>query len=190
LGGILGCAQDLDKDKSVIFAVDQEQRSSISNIWIAGEATGVGGADLALVEGEIAGLSATGYRIPLKLIWKRGSKRIFARALQRSYPVGDGWRDWISEDTIVCRCEEVTCREIIESVKDLGAEDARTSKLFTRAGMGLCQGRICSRNVSEIVSDQTKSEISPTERIAGSNRPIAAPISLGLLANGQTRRDK
>ncbi len=190
LGGILGCTQKLDFDQTVIFSVDQEQRSSISNIWIAGEATGVGGADLALIEGEIAGLSATGSRIPLKLIWKRSMKRIFARALQRSYPVGSGWRDWINKDTIVCRCEEVSCGEIIESVKDLGAEDARTSKLFTRAGMGLCQGRVCSRNVSEIVSGQTKSEISPTERIAGSNRPIAAPISLGLLANGQSRRDK
>lgn len=190
LGGILGCAQGLDCDETVIFEVNREQRSSVSNIWIAGEATGVGGADLALIEGEIAGLSAAGYRIPPKLLWKRSMKRIFARALQRSYPVGPGWSEWINEDTIVCRCEEVSCGEIIESVKDLGAEDSRTSKLFTRAGMGLCQGRVCSRNVSEIVSGQTKSEIPPSERIAGSNRPIAAPIALGLLANGQSRSDK
>jgi NADPH-dependent 2,4-dienoyl-CoA reductase/sulfur reductase-like enzyme len=187
LGGILGCSQILDKDETVIFAVDGEQRSSVPNIWIAGEATGIGGADLALVEGEIAGLSASGSAIPLNLIWKRKTKRIFARALQRSYPVGQGWQEWLHKSTIVCRCEEVSCQEIIESVQDLGAEDARTSKLFTRAGMGLCQGRVCSRNVSDIVAGITKCAVSPTERISASNRPLAAPISLGVLAAGQSQ---
>lgn len=187
LGGILGCAQVLDKDETVIFTVDREQRSSVSNIWIAGEATGIGGADLALLEGEIAGLSAVSSQIPLTLIWKRTTKRIFSRALQRSYPVGQGWREWIDGNTVVCRCEEVSCQEIVESVQDLGAEDARTSKLFTRAGMGLCQGRVCSRNVSDIVAGVTQCTVSPSERISASNRPIAAPISLGILADGQSQ---
>lgn len=187
LGGILGCRQILDKDETVIFAVDRQQRSSVTNVWIAGEATGIGGADLALVEGEIAGLSASESDIPLKLIWKRTTKQIFARALQRSYPVGSGWQEWLSDTTVVCRCEEVSCQEIVESVQDLGAEDARTSKLFTRAGMGLCQGRVCSRNVSDIVAGITKCAVSPNERISASNRPIAAPISLGALAAGQSQ---
>ena len=75
--------------------------------------------------------------------------------------------------------------EIEESVAELGAEDSRTAKLFTRAGMGLCQGRICSRNVSEIVAGLTKCSVTDEERIASSNRPIAAPIALGLLGDGK-----
>ncbi len=188
LGGILGCSQKLDADETVIFTVNEEQQSSVANVWIAGEATGIGGADLALIEGEIAGLSATGSRIPLNLIWKRVTKRIFARALQRSYPVGPGWREWLRDDTVVCRCEEVLRHEIVESVQDLGAEDVRTLKLFTRAGMGLCQGRVCSRNVSDIVAGITKCAVSPTERITASNRPIAAPISLGALAANRSHK--
>lgn len=184
LGGILGCAQGLDQDESVIFVVDSEQRSDQPNIWIAGEASGIGGADLALVEGSIAGLSAANSRIPIKLIWKRFTKRLFARGLQRSYPVGNGWQQWMSDDTVICRCEEVTFQEVIESVKDLGAEDARTSKLFTRAGMGLCQGRVCSRNVSDLVAGTTMCTVSRNERLSASNRPIAAPISLGVLGDG------
>ena len=184
LGGILGCAQTLDRDETVIFAVNREQRASAQNIWIAGEATGIGGADLALVEGAIAGLSAAGSKISVALIWKRFTKRLFARALQRSYPVGSGWQEWLSDETIMCRCEEVTCQEIVESVQELGAEDARTSKLFTRAGMGLCQGRVCSRNVSDLVAGTTQCSVSRNERLGASNRPIAAPISLGVLGDG------
>jgi D-hydroxyproline dehydrogenase subunit alpha len=186
LGGILGCAQTLDKDETVIFAVDREQRASVPNIWIAGEATGIGGADLALAEGTIAGLSAAGSEISSKLIWKRFTKRLFARALQRSYPVGTGWQSWLNDETVVCRCEEVSYQEVIESVQELGAEDARTSKLFTRAGMGLCQGRVCSRNVSDLVAGTTKCAVSRNERLTASNRPIAAPISLGVLGDGTT----
>ena len=156
----------------------------MQNIWIAGEATGIGGADLALAEGAVAGLSAAGSKIPMALIWKRFTKRLFARALQRSYPVGAGWQEWLRDETIICRCEEVSCQEIIESVQELGAEDARTSKLFTRAGMGLCQGRVCSRNVSDLVASTTKCAVSRNERLAASNRPIAAPISLGVLGDG------
>ena len=184
LGGILGCAQTLDRDETVVFEVDKEQRASARNIWIAGEATGIGGADLALAEGAIAGLSATGSRIPAGMRWKRFTKKLFAKAIQRSYPVGGGWQEWLRDETVICRCEEVCSQEIIESVQELGAEDARTSKLFTRAGMGLCQGRICSRNVSDLVAGTTKCSVSRNERLAASNRPIAAPISLGVLGDG------
>jgi NADPH-dependent 2,4-dienoyl-CoA reductase/sulfur reductase-like enzyme len=184
LGGILGCNQEVDRDGSVIFTVDTQQRSSVENIWIAGEATGIGGADLALAEGEIAALSALNISIPFSLEFKRFRLQLFATALQRSYPVGNGWQSWIKPETKICRCEEVSHGEICQSVTELSAQDSRTSKLFTRAGMGLCQGRVCSRNVSEIIACQSGTEVSDQERISYSNRPIAAPISLGTLADG------
>jgi NADPH-dependent 2,4-dienoyl-CoA reductase/sulfur reductase-like enzyme len=184
LGGILGCNQEVDLDGSVIFTVDSEQRSSVENIWIAGEATGIGGADLALAEGEIAALSALNGSIPFSLIFKRFRLQLFATALQRSYPVGNGWQSWIKPETKICRCEEVSHSEICQSVTELSAQDSRTSKLFTRAGMGLCQGRVCSRNVSEIIAGESGCKVLDQERISYSNRPIAAPISLGLLADG------
>jgi D-hydroxyproline dehydrogenase subunit alpha len=187
VGGALGCAQELAADETVVFAVDSNQRSSQKNIWIAGEATGIGGADLALAEGEIAGLAAMGRPIPLKLRFKKFSKSSFARALQRSYPIGKGWQDWLTPETLICRCEEVSCREVLESVSQLGADDVRTAKLFTRAGMGLCQGRICARAVSELIGGVTGAPVNSGERIAASNRPISAPITLGLLGDGAGR---
>ena len=185
LGGIVGCAQRVDTDGTTIFSVDDAQRSSVENVWIAGEATGIGGADLSLSEGEIAGLSASGQSVSPVLRFTKIRKQIFANALKRSYPIRDGWQNWPNDTTTICRCEEVKMGEIRESVTELGAEDSRTAKLFTRAGMGLCQGRICSRNVSEIVAGLTHCTVSDGERIASSNRPIASPISLGLLGDGK-----
>jgi NADPH-dependent 2,4-dienoyl-CoA reductase/sulfur reductase-like enzyme len=184
LGGILACNQKVDRDGSVIFAVDSEQRSSQENIWIAGEATGIGGADLALAEGEIAARSALNNSIPFSLKFKRFRLQLFATALQRSYPVENGWQGWIMPETNICRCEEVSHSEICQSVTELSAQDSRTSKLFTRAGMGLCQGRVCSRIVSEIIAGENGCKVTDQERISYSNRPIAAPISLGVLADG------
>lgn len=185
LGGIVGCAQRVDTDGTTIFSVDDAQRSSVENVWIAGEATGIGGADLSLIEGEIAGLNASGQRVSLVLRFNRMRKQIFADALKRSYPIRDGWQRWSEDTTTICRCEEVKMGEIRESVSELGAKDSRTAKLFTRAGMGLCQGRVCSRNVSEIVAGLTHCTVTDGERIASSNRPIASPISLGLLGGGK-----
>lgn len=184
LAGILGCAQRVDSDGTVVINVDAFQRSSQPNIWVAGEATGIGGADLALIEGEIAGLSAAGKKIPYRLMRKKSARESFARALQRSYPIPHGWQSWLTGQTLICRCEEVSLAEITSSVDYLGATDSRTVKLFTRAGMGLCQGRVCSQNVSEIVGNIRGCAVSDQERIAGSNRPIAAPITLGQLGDG------
>ena len=185
LGGIVGCQQKVDSDGTTIFSVDADQRSSQKNVWIAGEATGIGGADLSLLEGEIAGLSASGQSIPASLRSSRYRKQLFANALKKTYPIRDGWQSWPQGSTTICRCEEVKLSEISESVSELGAEDSRTAKLFTRAGMGLCQGRICSRNVSEIVAGLTHCVVTNEERIASSNRPIATPISLGQLGDGK-----
>lgn len=51
---------------------------------------------------------------------------------------------------IICRCEEVTEEEIIEAIKE-GATDLDAIKRMTRAGMGLCQGRSCSRLIESII---------------------------------------
>lgn len=55
LPDLLGCAT---RDGAV--AVDDYQQSTAAGVYCAGEITGVGGADLAIVEGRIAGLSAVG----------------------------------------------------------------------------------------------------------------------------------
>ncbi|MFJ6895393.1 FAD-dependent oxidoreductase [Streptomyces hokutonensis] len=169
--------------------VDDEQRTDVPGVWAAGETTGIGGADLALTEGHIAGRSAaarlTGV-VPDPRGWATAAKsrtrlREFSAALDTVYAPPACWTDLVTDDTIVCRCEEVAGGAIREAVAGLGAGDVRTVKLLTRAGMGWCQGRMCGPAVAGLAGCE----------LAPSRRPFARPVPLGVLAHaGETEDDE
>jgi NADPH-dependent 2,4-dienoyl-CoA reductase/sulfur reductase-like enzyme len=168
--------------------VDDEQRTDVPGVWAAGETTGIGGADLALTEGHIAGRSAaarlTG-AVPDPRGWATAAKsrtrlREFSAALDTVYAPPACWTDLVTDDTIVCRCEEVAGGAIREAVAGLGADDVRTVKLLTRAGMGWCQGRMCGPAVAGLAGCG----------LTPSRRPFARPVPLGVLAHaGETEDD-
>ena len=180
LASIFGAQLVTDLDGSAIVKVNSHQMTSIPHLYAAGEITGVGGADLAITEGEIAGRGKSS----LKLSWNRLRGRIFARGLQRVYKVPNRWQTDINRSTHICRCEKVSAGDIRKAVEELGALDSRGVKLFTRAGMGFCQGRVCARNVSDYVAHVRGSTPTEDELIAGARRPVAQPISLGELGDG------
>lgn len=190
LAGALGCKQVVAKDESVVVLIDSKQQTSITGVFAAGEITGIGGSELSMIEGEIAGKSAAKFvgcsvDISRSDLIIRAKKQRFAAALIKAYPIKSGWKSWLDEQTVLCRCEEVDLSDLKDSIVELGATDSRTAKLLTRCGMGLCQGRICGRFVVDLVADQLN--ISPTDidRIAAVNRPIITPIPLGVLAAGE-----
>ena len=81
------------------------------------------------------------------------------------------------EDIIICRCEEVSKKEILGAIAD-GARDLRGVRIRTRVGMGLCQGRSCEVLVRKIISQQLGTnlkELPPSTR-----RPPVRPIELKL----------
>jgi NADPH-dependent 2,4-dienoyl-CoA reductase/sulfur reductase-like enzyme len=176
LAETLGCRLD-----GLDVHVDDEQRTDVPGVWAAGETTGIGGADLALAEGHIAGRSAAARlqgAVPDPRGWATAAKsrtglREFFAALGAVYAPPACWTDLVIDDTVVCRCEEVTGGAIREAVTGLGAGDARTVKLLTRAGMGWCQGRMCGPAVSGLAG----CELTP------SRRPFARPVPLGVLAH-------
>ena len=190
LAGSLGCNQLVAKDDGVVVWVDGEQQTSIPGIFAAGEITGIGGSDLSIAEGVIAGISAAkfvGCNVEvLKAHRKRRAKRQrFANSLIRAYPIKPGWKSWLRDETIICRCEEVCLSDLKHSINELGATDSRTAKLLTRCGMGLCQGRICGRFVVDLVANELNLSPTDTDRISAVNRPIITPIPLGVLALGE-----
>jgi len=190
LAGSLGCNQLVAKDDGVVVWVDGEQQTSIPGVFAAGEITGIGGSDLSMAEGVIAGISAAkfvGCNVEvLKAHRKRRAKRQrFANALIRAYPIKPGWKSWLRDETIICRCEEVCLSDLKHSINELGATDSRTAKLLTRCGMGLCQGRICGRFVVDLVANELNLSSTDTDRISAVNRPIITPIPLGILALGE-----
>ncbi|MFL6451356.1 MAG: FAD-dependent oxidoreductase [Bryobacteraceae bacterium] len=118
--------------------VDEFARTSVPDIYCAGECTGIGGVDLALVGGEIAGYSATGRDdFARHLFAKRNTARHFADRLNAAFSLGDELKELPKDDTLVCRCEDVSYGRL----KNFSS--FRAAKLHTRCGMGPCQGRVC-----------------------------------------------
>ncbi|MGW2772348.1 FAD-dependent oxidoreductase [Streptomyces olivaceoviridis] len=175
LAETLGCALS-----GTAVRVDAEQRTDVPGVWAAGEATGVGGAALALAEGHIAGRSAAARlrgTAPDPGGWDAAARtrarlRAFATALDAVYAPPAGWADRVPDETVVCRCEEVTAGEVRGAVDSLGAGDLRTVKLLTRAGMGWCQGRMCAPAVAGLTGCP----------LTAGRRPFARPVPLGVLA--------
>lgn len=62
-----------------------------------------------------------------------------------------------NEKMIVCRCEEVTYKELMETKKTYNCS-ARELKLRTRAGMGYCGGRTCRGMVDKIALSKDSPE--------------------------------
>ena len=66
------------------------------------------------------------------------------------------------EDVLICRCNEVSLKEIKDAIKD-GARTVKDVKKRTRAGMGLCQGRTCSKTVARIIANKLNIPIEEIE---------------------------
>jgi NADPH-dependent 2,4-dienoyl-CoA reductase/sulfur reductase-like enzyme len=132
LARLLGCEI---RRGSVV--VDEAQQTSIPDVFCAGEPTGIGGVDLALVEGEIAGAASGGGTVTAAQRSRRSRLRAYATRLDASFALRDALRTLATSETLVCRCEDVRLDALVPTWS------SRQAKLYTRAGMGACQGRIC-----------------------------------------------
>jgi D-hydroxyproline dehydrogenase subunit alpha len=190
-----GCALSATSDGTLAVSTDSTQRTSNPRVYAAGETTGIGGAQLAVAEGIVAGVSAAraaghspanptrsdAARSDATLaaaLRSRDRLRRFAAAMHAVYPVPRFWLDTLEPDTVVCRCEEVTVAEIDAAIGN-GARDARSVKLLSRAGMGWCQGRECGYATSCLTASRTGQ---PLDLASGAGRSVATPIPLGLVA--------
>lgn len=140
------------------LALSPTLESSVAGVFCAGETTGVGGVDLALVEGRLAASAAV---LSLKQAQTniatlhetaaqqqlantiaeakvdRNKWQVFARNLESTFALRAELTQLCHDDTIVCRCEDVRYQELKIH------PDWRSAKLHTRCGMGPCQGRVC-----------------------------------------------
>ncbi len=118
--------------------VDEDQRTSASGVFSVGESAGVGGLDLALLEGQIAGFTASGKQANARpLLRKRDALRKIAVAMDRTFAPRPELRHLALDDTIICRCEDVPWASLRQH------HSMRHARIDSRCGMGPCQGRIC-----------------------------------------------
>jgi len=135
LAQMLGCAT---QNGSVL--TNDQQQTTVPGVFCAGEPTGIGGLERALLEGAIAGAAAAGRQPTPAQIAERDRLRRFAHRLDRVTALRPELRSLPRPDTFVCRCEDVSFERIREAAA-LGGW--RAAKLLTRCGMGPCQARVC-----------------------------------------------
>ena len=161
----LGC-----RLKDGYIDVDCFQRTSIPAILCAGEITGLGGVDLSLVEGQIAGFTATGRQdLAENLFTARDKARSFAKRLNRTFALSRDLQQLPDAQTIVCRCEDVPFGKLKE------AHSWRSAKLHLRCGMGPCQGRICGPAVEYLLGwkpESVRPPVFPARISSLISRPI------------------
>jgi thioredoxin reductase/bacterioferritin-associated ferredoxin len=152
LARALGCALREDGVEH-----DDHMRTSVPGVFVAGEVSGIGGADLALVEGELAGDAAADHAraahdgvardlAPLRA--RRAKLAGFAAILSDLFDPRPGLVGLAGPDTVLCRCEDITAGTIDAAVAE-GATTMAALKIVTRCGQGPCQGRTCERLVCE-----------------------------------------
>jgi D-hydroxyproline dehydrogenase subunit alpha len=133
LPSLLGCAVG-----NGWVQVNEFQETTISSVFCGGEPTGIGGVELALIEGQIAGLAAVGRTVEARAWFgKRKKARRFAQLLDRTFRLRAELRSLSLPETVVCRCEDVSYSRLRQHTS------WRSAKLHTRCGMGPCQGRVC-----------------------------------------------
>jgi NADPH-dependent 2,4-dienoyl-CoA reductase/sulfur reductase-like enzyme len=169
--------------------VDRWGESSQANLFIAGDGAGIAGAKAAQLRGELAAL-----RVAVKLgRTSDDAAAVAARPIRRKLDRELTVRPFLdalfkprpqifapADETIVCRCEEITAGEI-RALAKIGQPGPNQIKAATRAGMGPCQGRQCGYTVTRILAAVQNRP--PSEAGFFHIRPPLKPVSLGELAS-------
>ena len=190
LGRVAGCRHVWD-DSQLCWRphLDGWGRTSVDGILVAGDGGGIGGARTAEHAGRVAAFQAlyalgvldrtTRQRLARNdRKWKREESHI-RPFLEAFFRISDDMLQVVDDDTLVCRCEEVSAGQIRAAVAD-GHRDTNQVKFLTRCGMGPCQGRQCGEAVSHIVAVASGQAIQDIGHYR--ERPPVNPLTLGQLA--------
>jgi hypothetical protein len=156
LGLRLGCASRWDPVRGGhCLVADGTQRTSVGGVFAAGEACGIGGAQVALAEGACAGhaivAALRGPPVPAAVAAGAARERAAADAMLRAFPPLPGLHALAQPDTIVCRCEDVTLARARDAAA-LHGSSLRAIKVGCRAGMGPCQARVCGPSLQALAN--------------------------------------
>jgi NADPH-dependent 2,4-dienoyl-CoA reductase/sulfur reductase-like enzyme len=172
--------------------VDAGLQTTVPGLFAAGETATVAGADAALITGHLAGLAAARHlgRLPedewetafRALAGKRRAHARFGRALNTLFAPPPGLHSIMTDETIVCRCEEV-CAGEIRAATAAGAQTLDALKTWTRVGQGRCQGRTCGPVLARLIAAQSGRPLA--EILPMTVRPPVKPIPVAALATAQ-----
>ena len=186
----LGCRHRwLEAQGCFAPVLDEWGETSVAGCFVAGDAGGIGGAEAAVLAGEIAGYALARSARRQEFDQAAHSVPDLRRRLSHSLalrPLLDTLYAPRSEivapadGTVVCRCENVTAGAIRAAIAE-GIHEPNHLKAQTRCGMGPCLGRQCATLATRLIADATGETM---ERIGLPRaRPPLRPVTLAQLAS-------
>jgi len=167
---------------------DEYMETTSPGVFTVGDCAGIEGAIVAKEEGRLAATKICeelGYITQEEASHRYSSihrklrrLRKFEAALNNIFAIRRGLLGQITDDVIICRCEEVTAGEIRKVINE-GFININEIKVLTRAGMGPCQGRMCEPIIVDIISMETKKSIEEVGFY--SPRPPIKPVPFGYI---------
>ncbi|TDQ85280.1 NAD(P)/FAD-dependent oxidoreductase [Paraburkholderia silvatlantica] len=193
IADLAGCTFHFDPAaRQWLPEVDQDGRSSVAGVYLAGDGARVRGADAAERAGRLAALAAlqdAGAVSSNGALAEAARLRVelarftrFARGLRNAFPWPAHFAATLPDDTVVCRCEAVTAGELRRVVRETGATEANRAKAFSRVGMGRCQGRFCAHAGTEVIAAEARVPLEAVGRLRG-QAPVK-PLTMALSAAG------
>ncbi|MCC6146286.1 MAG: FAD-dependent oxidoreductase [Anaerolineaceae bacterium] len=182
---LLDCEMIFDSGRGGFLPRRNENlETSREGIYAAGDCAGIGGAPMSRMEGRIAGCAAAlrlghggeDQNHQGKTALRR--ERRFAKMLGDLFSPPAGLYTLAKEDTILCRCEQVTLGQIREAFT-FGAQTITDVKNITRSGMGNCQGRTCGSIIAQIMAAETNRK--PEDVRYYNIRPPVHPVPLEVI---------
>jgi NADPH-dependent 2,4-dienoyl-CoA reductase/sulfur reductase-like enzyme len=184
LADLAGCEFSFDEaTQQWLPAIDEDGRSSVKGIYLAGDGARIRGADAAERSGRLAALAAmqdrglkvegmTALRAQLQVFSR------FAAGLRAAFPWPARFAGMLPDETIVCRCEAITAGELRRVVRETGAQEANRAKAFSRVGMGRCQGRFCAHAGAEVIAAAASVPLASVGRLRGQAPVKPLPVTL------------
>jgi len=171
-------------------AIDEDGRSSVPGLYLAGDGARILGADGAEAAGRLAALAALAdlrhdgaeARHAAEAPMLRRTLRTmasFSTGLTRAFPWPHEHAANLPDDTVVCRCEVITAGELRDCVRGREAHEVNRAKAFSRVGMGRCQGRYCGHAAAEIIAVASGTPIAEVGRIR-TQAPVK-PLQMDVL---------
>lgn len=137
------------------LVVDEQQRTAAPTVFAVGETCGIGGAEVASAEGDLAAAAILSElrstAVDAAIIARARAERRAADSMLGAFAPLPGLHELARPDTIVCRCEDITQLRAQEAAA-LHGDSLRAIKLGCRAGMGPCQARICGPSLQAMAT--------------------------------------
>ena len=171
---------------------DDAGRSSVPGVYLAGDGSGIAGADAAELSGRAAALALlqdlglpSSKAESRQLAQTLRSNLQFRQGLETAFPTAVHWARDCADDLVICRCEEITAGELRRSVQQEGTVEINRLKALTRVGMGRCQGRVCGAAAAEILAHATGVSVADAGRLRVQAPVKPIPVSAALAAEEQ-----